>query len=78
MTFLGRWLVAEAAAFILFPLAFVLWQGRHLKYDFLDGLLIVAFLQFMSPLLWLAPFAIGTAIAVGWQVVWEWKASQSD
>ena len=78
MTFMGRWLAAEAIAFIVFPVAFALWQGPHLKYEFFDGMLVVLFLQFMSPWLWLVPFAIGTGVAVAWQIISEWKASQSD
>ena len=78
MTFFGRWLAAEAVSFILFPIAFVLWFTPNLKYDFIESIFFVLFLQVLSPWgLWLVPFLGGTGFAVAWHIVAEWKASQS-
>ena len=73
MTFLGRWIIAEAFGFILFPVAFTLWQP-NLKYDLLVSMIVMLFVQFLT-WLWLIPFLGGTALAVGWQVYAEWKAA---
>lgn len=78
MSFLARWLMAVAGTFLVFPLAFALLQAPSLRWDLFHSTLVVLFLQFMSPWFWVIPLMIGTAVAVGWQIVREWKNSQSD
>jgi hypothetical protein len=75
MAFAGRWLAVMAVAFVMFPVAFVLWNGPDADVGLLGGMVLMMFLQFISPLdLWLIPFGAGTVIALAWHVVARRKA----
>ena len=75
MAFIGRWLAATALAFVLFPVAFVLSNRPDGDFGLLDAIVIMMFLQFLSPFnLWLIPLWGGTGLAVAWQVLAPRKA----
>ena len=77
MAFVGRLILAVAVAFILFPIAFALWNGPDAKAGWLGGVIMMLFVQFISPFdLWRIPLAAGTAGAVGWEVFSRWRASR--
>jgi hypothetical protein len=70
MTFGTRWLAAVVAAFALFPIAVVVWNGPDADFGFVGGIILMAFLQFVSPYcLWFIPLAAGTTVAAGWQIL---------
>ena len=67
MIFALRWLAATAAAFILFPIVFILWSGPDAQFGYVGGMVIALFGQFFSPqMLWRIPLAAGTLLALAW------------
>ena len=67
MAFAGRWLVSVTIMFVLFPVAFVLWSGPDADFGLLGGMILMMFLQFISPYdLWMIPLGVGTGVALGW------------
>ena len=69
MIFVLRWLASLAVAFLLFPVAFILWNGPDAQFGYLGGIVIAMFGQFFSPgHLWLIPLAAGTVLALVWHL----------
>lgn len=67
LAFLAEWLVSMAAAFILFPVAFVLWNGPDADFGLAGGMTMMFFVQFISPHnLWILPMGMGTSAALIW------------
>ncbi len=77
MAFVRRWLAAIAVAFLLFPVAFVLWNGPDADFGVLGSMALMMILQFISPFdLWLIPLGAGSVVALAWHVLVNWKTSR--
>ena len=77
MTFLGRWFASVCAAFVCFPVVFVLIHGPDAEWGFTGGMMLMAFMQFLSPYnLWQIPLGVGTALAIAWHATAHWKANR--
>jgi hypothetical protein len=69
MTFIERWLASVVLAFLLYPVALVLWHGPDRDFGFGGGIILMMFIQFISPFgLWRVPLAAGTAAAFAWHL----------
>ena len=69
MALMGRWLLAVVVCFLLFPVAFILWNGPDNQFGYVGGMILMLFLQFASPYsFWKIPLGIGTALALGWHI----------
>ncbi len=76
MALIRRWLMALAGAFILFPVGTVLWHGPDADFGLLGGVVVMVFLQFISPFdLWLIPLVAGTVVAFAWHLLAKRKDS---
>lgn len=70
LTFLARWLISLAIAFILFPVVFVLWNGPDADFGLAGGMTMMFVLQFISPnALWVIPLSLAALAALAWQGV---------
>jgi hypothetical protein len=75
--FVGRWLLSLLVAFLLFPIAYVILHGPDADFGWLGGMIMMAFLQFISPYqLWLYPLCGGT-IAAGFWHFWAEHSGRS-
>ena len=73
-----RWVIAVALAFLLFPVAFIVWNGPDATFGHLGGIVLMLFMQFISPLqLWLIPLAVGTVAGLAWHAYAEGQAPSS-
>ncbi|MDI1295585.1 MAG: hypothetical protein PSY12_06810 [bacterium] len=76
MAFVARWLLVIAICFLVFPIVFVLWHGPDAQLGYAGGMMMMLFVQFISPFgLWKIPIGVGTILALGWQAVLRLKSS---
>lgn len=76
MAFVARWLLAIAVCFLAFPVLFVLWNGPDARLGYVGGMMMMLFVQFISPYaFWKIPICIGTILALGWHPALRLKSS---
>ena len=69
MSFVGRWLLMVVVCFLIFPVVFVLWNGPDAQLGYAGGMMMMFFVQFISPFaFWKISIGIGTILALGWHL----------
>lgn len=76
MAFVGRWLLMVAGCFLIFPVVFVLWNGPDDQLGYAGGMMMMFFVQIISPYaFWKIPIGIGTILALGWHLSLRLKSN---
>lgn len=69
MGLIARSMIARSTAFVIYPILFVLWNGPDRDYGYIGGVVMMMFVEFISPYhLWVTPLVIGCVVAVGWHL----------
>ena len=70
MTFTSRLVTCLLIAFALFPVVFIYRNGPDGGYGYFGGMILILFVQFISPLgLWKIPLVAATLAATVWHLV---------